>query len=101
MDFITVLPKSLGKDAILVVVGRLSKYSHFLALTHPFTAVSIAQLFVDIIFKLHGMPTSIVCDRDNTFTSAFWIELFRIQGVAFNYSSAYHPQIDRQTGVIK
>jgi hypothetical protein len=56
-------------DCILVVVDRFSKYSHFLALSHPFSAAKVAKLFLDNIYKLHGMPDSIVSDRDRVFTS--------------------------------
>jgi hypothetical protein len=72
MDFITVLPKSGNKFVIMVVVDRLSKYAHFFALQHPFTASTVAQIFMDQVFKLHGMPHSIVSDHDPTFTRKFW-----------------------------
>jgi len=62
--------------------------------------VSIAQVFFENVFKLHGMPKSIVCDRDPAFTSNFWKELIKLQGTSFNFSSAYHPQTDGQTGVV-
>ena len=84
----------------MVVVDRLSKYSHFMPVSHPYTAVSIAHIFFENIFKLHGMPRTIVCDRDVTFTSGFWTELFRLNGTSFNFSSAYHPQTDGQTEVV-
>jgi hypothetical protein len=59
MDFIMGLPKSGNKLVLMVVVYRLSKYSYFCALQHPFTATTVAQIFMDNIFKLHGMPNSI------------------------------------------
>ena len=78
MDFIVALPKAGNKSVIMVVVDRLSRYCHFCALSHPFTPYSIDQVFMDQIFKLHGMPNSIVSDRDPTFTNKFWQELFRL-----------------------
>jgi hypothetical protein len=90
MDFITGLPKSKGQDVILVIVDRLTKYAHFLTLSHPFTAQQVAKLFVDTFFKLHGPPSTIVSDRDSIFTSKFWQEFFKILKVQLNYSTAYH-----------
>jgi hypothetical protein len=78
MDFIVGLPKSGNKSVIMVVVDHLSKYAHLCALQHPFTESIVAQLFMDHIFKLHGMPHSIVSDRDPTFTNNVLQELFRI-----------------------
>jgi hypothetical protein len=100
MDFITDLPKSGNKSVIMVVVDRLSNYAHLCALQHPFTASTVAQIFMDQVFKLHGMLHSIVSDHDPTFTSNFWQELFNLQGTQLHLSIAYHPQIDGQTKVI-
>ncbi|KAL2232627.1 UNVERIFIED_CONTAM: Transposon Ty3-G Gag-Pol polyprotein [Sesamum indicum] len=97
MDFIEGLPNSEGKDSILVVVDRLTKYSHFIALKHPYNATTVVKLFFDHIYKLHGLPVSIVTDRDRIFTSRFWKELFTLSGVSLDMSSAYHPQSDGQT----
>lgn len=97
MDFIEGLPKSRAVDCILVVVDRFSKYSHFLALAHPFTAAKVAQIFLDNVYKLHGMPDNIVSDRDRIFTSNFWQQLFQLTGTHLCMSSAYHPQSDGQT----
>jgi hypothetical protein len=99
MDFIVGLPKSVNKSVIMVVVDRLSKYVHLCALQHPFTASKMAQIFMDNTFKLHGMPRSIVSDRDPIFTSNFWQELFKIQGTQLHLSIIYHPQTDDQIEV--
>jgi hypothetical protein len=80
MDFIIGLPKLGNKLVIMVVVDLLSKYAHFCALQHPFTTSTVAQIFMDQVFKLHGMPHSIVSDRDPTFTRNIWQELFKLQG---------------------
>ncbi|KAJ3702949.1 hypothetical protein LUZ61_006654 [Rhynchospora tenuis] len=100
IDFIDGFPKVHGKSVILTVVDRLSKYSHFIALAHPYTAQSVAVVFFENIVKLHGIPESIVSDRDPVFTSTFWKELFRLQGVHLKLSSAFHPQTDGQTEVV-
>jgi hypothetical protein len=100
MDFIDGLPKSYGRTTIFVVVARFSKYDHFTPLKHPYTAPQVAQTFFEVIFLLHGIPTSIVCDRDPVFTGIFWRELLHLHGTKFNFSSAYHPQTDGQTEVV-
>jgi len=100
MDFIEGLSKSRGKDIIFVVVDRLSKYAHFLPLAYPFTTATVAQLFFEHIFKLRGLPRSIVSDRDKIFLSHFWTELFALQHVSLHLSTAYHPQSDGQTEVV-
>jgi hypothetical protein len=75
IDFITGLPKAKGYKAILVVVDRLSKYSHFIPLKHPYTARSIGEVFSREVIRLHGLPLSIVSDRDPIFMSSFRREL--------------------------
>jgi hypothetical protein len=72
MDFITGLPKSEGKSVIMVIVDRLTKYTHFCALSHPFKASTVATTFMETVQKLHGSPKIIVSDRDPIFTGHFW-----------------------------
>ena len=91
LDFVEGLPKSMGFEVILVVVDRLTKYVHFVPVSHPYSASKIASLYMQNVFKLHGMPSSIVSDRDATFTSKFWSELFKLQGTMLAMSIAYHP----------
>jgi hypothetical protein len=92
MDFVEGLPLSGRADSILVVVDKFTKVAHFLPLKHPYTSESVARLFLDNVYKLHGMPHAIISDRDRIFTSAFWKELFRLAQVQLCMSTAYHPQ---------
>jgi len=71
MDFIEGLLKSGGRTTIFVVVDRLTKFAHFIPLTHPYTAKTVAAIFVDNIYRLYGLPKIIVSDRDILFTSDF------------------------------
>ena len=100
LDFVEGLPKSQGYEVILVVVDRLTKYSHFIPISHPYSVAKVASLCMHYVFKLHGLPASIVSDKDATFTSLFWFELFRLQGTNLAMSTTYHPQSDSQTEVV-
>ena len=71
MDFIEALPRVGGKSVILTIVDRFSKYCHFIPLAHPYSAESVVQAFFFDIVRLHGIPQSIVSDRDPVFTSIF------------------------------
>jgi len=97
MDFIEGLPTSDGSNTILVVVDRLTKYAHFIPLHHPYTAATVAKLFVDHVVKLHAVPLTIISDRDKIFTSTFWRELFKALWIKLHYSTAYDPQTDGQS----
>lgn len=97
LDFIEGLPKSSHYDTILFVVDKFTKYAHFLPLAHPFTALSVAKLYMNNIFKLHGLPQAIISDRDRIFTSTLWQELFKLSRIELHLSSSYHPQSDGQT----
>ena len=78
----------------LVPVDLFSKYSHFIGLKHPFTALSVAKQYMLHVYKLHGLPMAMVSDRDRIFTSQLWKELFNLAGVELRMISAYHPQSD-------
>lgn len=81
-------------------MDKLTNYVHFIPISHPFTIAKVASLYMQYVFKLHGMPATIVSDRDTTFTSLFWSELFRLQGTTLAMSTAYHPQFNGQTEIV-
>lgn len=91
LDFIEGLPKSGNANCILVVVDSFTKYVHFLPLLHPFTVAVVAKLFMNQVYRLHGLSSVIISDRDRIFTSSFWRELFRLSDVSLQMSSSYHP----------
>ena len=76
MDFVEGLPKSQMKDVILVAVDKFTKFVHFVALSHPYTAFKVAAFYMYHVFKLH-----VVSDRDPIFTFHFWQELMKLQGI--------------------
>ncbi|KAL4023093.1 hypothetical protein IC575_016841 [Cucumis melo] len=97
MDFITGLPRTLrGFTVIWVVVDRLTKSTHFVRV-NPCIASKWAQLYMSEIVRLHGVPVSIVSDRDARFTSKFWKGLQTAMGTRLDFSTAFHPQTDGQT----
>ena len=84
-------------SVILVVVDKFSKFTHFMPLKHPYSAASVARVFLDNIYKLHGLLVAIISYRDRVFTSKFWQLLFQLAGTDLRMSTAYHPQSDGQT----
>jgi len=96
-DFITKLPLAQGYDSILVVVDRLTKMAHFIPTTEKMTAGGLAQLFRDNVWKLHGLPESIISDRGPQFAAGVIRELNGMLGIDSKLSTAFHPQTDGQT----
>ncbi|KAJ9560821.1 hypothetical protein OSB04_005981 [Centaurea solstitialis] len=98
MDLITKLPKTPRKfDAIWVIVDRLTKSAHFLAIRESFTSEQLAELYVKEVVKRHGVPVSIISDWDTRFTSRFWELFHAYMGTRLHFSTAYHPQTDGQS----
>ncbi|CAA7014458.1 unnamed protein product [Microthlaspi erraticum] len=97
MDFVVGLPVSRTFDAIWVIVDRLTKSAHFLAIKKTDGAAVLARKFVREIVRLHGVPASIVSDRDPRFTSEFWRAFQAEMGTKVHLSTAYHPQTDGQS----
>ena len=96
VDFITKLPVSKDYDLILVVCDRFSKMSYFVATTEKTTAEGLARLFRDNVWKLHGLPESVVLDRGLQFATGLTKELNKMLGIETKLSMAYHPQTDGQ-----
>jgi len=98
MDFVTSLPNTPREhDAIWVVVDRLTKSAHFIPINISFPVAQLAEIYIHNIVKLHGVPSSIVSDRDLRFTSRFWKSLQEALGSNLRLSSAYHPQTNGQS----
>jgi IS30 family transposase len=96
-DFIVKLPESQGHDSILVVCDRFSKMAHFIHTMEMTTAKGLAKLFRDNVWKLHGLPESIISDQGPQFAAEFMKELNSMLGIQTKLSTAYHPQTDGQT----
>ena len=97
VDFITKLPVVAGKDMILVICDRLSKMTHFVAMTEGTSVEGLARLLQDNVWKLHGLPESVVLDRGPQFAAELTKELNRMLGIKTKLSIAFHPQTDGQT----
>lgn len=97
MDFIDGMPRTRkGSESIWVIVDRLTKSAHFIPVKSTRTASSLAEIYMREVVKLHGVPSSIVCDRDPIFTSKLWKAFQDTLGTKRNLSTAYHPQTDGQ-----
>jgi hypothetical protein len=98
MDFVTGLPMTKNhKDMIWVIVDRLTKSAHFLAVNQKDSCEKLAEIYVNEIVSKHGVPKRIVSDRGSIFTSAFWKHLQKALGTQLDFSTAYHPQTGGQT----
>ncbi|KAI5330678.1 hypothetical protein L3X38_020804 [Prunus dulcis] len=98
MDFVFKLPRTRNRhDGVWVIVDRLTKSAHFLPVRANYTLNKLAQLFIDEIVRLHGVPVSITSDRDPRFTSRFWTKLHEAFGTQLQFSIAFHPQTDGQS----
>ena len=99
MDFVFGLPKdSDGNTVIVVFVDRLSKMAHLAAVPDSTDDKGTAMLFIDRVFRQHGLPLAIISDRDPRFTGKFWTSIFKVLDTRLDMSTADHPQTDGQTG---
>jgi len=97
MDFVTGLPRSKDHDAIWVVVDRLTKQRHLVPCSTTVDARDLADLFLQHVFRLQGLPRTITSDQGPQFASAFWHRLCARLGIELRLSTAFHPQTDGQT----
>ena len=96
MDFIVGLPRTTsGNDTIWVIVDRLTKSAHFIAIKATFPVEKLVEIYVSQIVKLHGVPKSIISDRDGRFR--FWTSVHNAMGSRLKFSTAFHPQTDGQS----
>src|ERR1700735_229860 len=92
VDFIVELPQSEGKDSVMVVVDSVTKHGHFIDTVTTISAASSARLYVQHIWKHHGIPRQVILDRGPQFIAEFMKELYRLLGVKLAATMAYHPQ---------
>ena len=98
MDFVVGLPRTQqGHDAVWVIVDRLTKSAHFLPVKVSHSLDKLAEIYIREVVRLHGVPFSIVSDRDPRFTSRFWPSLQHALGTKLRFSTAFHPQTDGQS----
>ncbi|GJW01999.1 putative reverse transcriptase domain-containing protein [Tanacetum coccineum] len=98
MDFFTKLPRTqTGNDTIWVIVDRLTKSAYFLPMRENDPMDKLARLYLKEVVTRHGIPVSIICDRDPRFTSNFWRSYQKAMGTQLDMSTAYHPQTDGQS----
>jgi hypothetical protein len=98
MDFIEGLPRSGNDNCVLVDVDKFTRYAYFITLLHPYTASTMDSVFLNRVYKFHGMPASIIYDTDPIFTSKFWQSLFKLLGTHLRISSSYPPTNRRSNG---
>ena len=96
-DLVTEFPESNGFTAIAVFVDRMTKMVHFAPCVKEIAAIDYAKLFVDNVFRLHGLPEVIIADQDPCLTSKFWTSLFDLLGTDLCFSTRFHPQTDGQS----
>ena len=95
MDFVTHLPRTQQRhEAVWVIVDRLTKSAHFLAVRMTFALERFCQLYIREVVRLHRVPVSIVSDRDPRFTTHFWKSFQKAMGTQLTMSTAFHPQTD-------
>ncbi len=97
MDFIGPFPESLGKNYLWVAMCQLTSQVHLVPVNTTTKTLELTYEFLSHVVRLHGLPTSIVSDRDTKFTSLFWMELHCLLGIKLKLSTAFHPQMDGQT----
>jgi hypothetical protein len=100
LDFVEGLPKAGKFDTTLVVIDKFAKYGHFIPMAHPYPTQSVAQLYVDNVYKLHGLSKVLISDGDKVFTSALWHKMFTLTDSTLNMSSSLHGNISEMHDTI-